>query len=308
MLREKFFEQNGGMLLEEKLKTKSGFGVGSMKIFGARELEEATGKYAEDKILGRGGNGIVYKGNLSDKRVVAIKKSQRLDQGQRKQFINEMNVNYRDVKSSNILLDDSCTAKIADFGASRLIPLGDHNQVTTLVQGTLGYLDPEYLRTGQLTDKSDVYSFGVVLAELLTGKKPIAAERCLAEQTLATYFEKAMKENRLLEILEFEVVKEATDEQLKATCDLTCRCLNQLGENRPSMKNVTIELEKVRKFGKHPWDSQDNHSKMSSLMIEMEPNDLYEVPLITNSDVFGEYSSTSTTGMKDMMSEVQSPR
>ena len=218
-----------------------------------------------------------------------------------------MSIIHRDVKSSNILLDDYYTAKIADFGASRLITLGDHNQVSTLVQGTLGYLDPEYLRTGQLTDKSDVYSFGVVLAELLTGKKPISSERCLAEQSLATYFEKAMKENRLLEILEFEVAKEATDEQLKAACDLTCRCLDQLRENRPSMKRVTIELETLRKSRKHPWDRKDNYSEMSRLMIEGEPNDLYEVPLITNSDFFGEYSS-STTGMKGMMSEVQSPR
>ncbi|KAJ9545483.1 hypothetical protein OSB04_025190 [Centaurea solstitialis] len=380
--REKFFEQNGGVLLEEKLKTKSGVGVDSMKIFRSQELEEATNKYAEDKILGRGGNGIVYRGNLPDNRVVAIKKSQRLDQGQREQFINEMviltqinhqnvvqllgccletdvpllvyefvsngtlhhhihsrksgigrlswesrlriahesagalaylhsdarmSIIHRDVKSSNILLDDNYTAKIADFGASRLIPLGDHNQVSTLVQGTLGYLDPEYLRTGQLTDKSDVYSFGVVLAELLTGKKPIAGERCLAEQSLATYFENAMKENRLLDILEFEVVKEATDEQLKKACDLTCRCLDQLRENRPSMKSVTIELETLRKFRKHPWDNRENYNEMSSLMIESKPNDLYEVPLITNSDTFGEHTS-STTRMRDVISEVQSPR
>ena len=101
-LREKFYEQNGGALLEEKLKTTGGIGVGFMKVFQFQELKEATDNYAEDRILGRGGNGIVYKGTLPDKCVVAIKKSQRLDQGQREQFINEM-VILTQIKHQNVV-------------------------------------------------------------------------------------------------------------------------------------------------------------------------------------------------------------
>ncbi|GKG18647.1 wall-associated receptor kinase 2-like protein, partial [Tanacetum coccineum] len=86
----KIYEHNGGTLFEEKLKTTGGIGVRFMKFFQFEELKEATDNYAEDRILGRGGNGIVYEGTLPDKCVVAIKKSQRLDQGQREQFINEM--------------------------------------------------------------------------------------------------------------------------------------------------------------------------------------------------------------------------
>ncbi|GKC41663.1 wall-associated receptor kinase 2-like protein [Tanacetum coccineum] len=373
-LKEKFFEQNGGALLTEKLKSKSCTGLGSVNIFGVKELEEATDNFAEGKILGKGGNGTVYKGTLPDKRVVAIKKSQKLDKEQREQFINEMviltqinhtnvvqllgfcletdvpllayefvsnntlhhhihyrksgverlswasrlriaheaagalaylhtdarmSIIHRDVKSTNILLDENYTTKIADFGASRLVPLG-HDQVVTLVQGTFGYLDPEYFHTGELTDKSDVYSFGVVLAELLTGQQPLNMERDIKVRNLATYFVKAMKENTFVNILEHGLVNEAPYEQLKAISELVCRCLNQLGAKRPSMKEVTMELETWRKSGKHPWVSEDKYQEMSSLMIEMEPTELYTIPLMSNSDTFGG-SSSNTTEMHDMM-------
>ncbi|KAM7478173.1 hypothetical protein LguiA_026386 [Lonicera macranthoides] len=120
---------------------------------------------------------------------------------------------HRDVKSTNILLDEHHTTKIADFGASRLVSLGQ-THVTTLVQGTLGYLDPEYFHTSLLTDKSDVYSFGVVLAELLTRKKPLSPERMQEERNLATYFIMALKQNRLIQILDPRILEEGTLEQL----------------------------------------------------------------------------------------------
>ncbi|KAL7263077.1 hypothetical protein ACSBR1_001286 [Camellia fascicularis] len=260
-LREKFFQQNGGIMLQQQLSIREGSAQPS-KIFTAEDLKKATNNYHESRILGQGGQGTVYKGVLPDNTVVAIKKSKVAEQSQSQieQFINEVivlsQVNHRnvvkllgccletqvpllvyefitngtlydhihtvggtssitwenrlriatetaaalsylhsaastpiihrDVKSTNILLHNNYVAKVSDFGSSRLIPV-DQTQLTTLVQGTLGYLDPEYFQTSQLTERSDVYSFGVVLVELLTGKKAISFDRPEADRNLAIH-------------------------------------------------------------------------------------------------------------------------
>ncbi|KAG5552075.1 hypothetical protein RHGRI_010234 [Rhododendron griersonianum] len=202
---------------------------------------------------------------------------------------------HRDVKSANILLDGNYVAKMADFGASRLVPL-DQTQLTTLVQGTLGYLDPEYFYTGQLNEKSDVYSFGVVLAELLTGKKPICLERSPGERNLVTYFLVSMKENRLYQILEPRVVKEGTLEQLQAIAELVKRCLYVKSEERPTMKEVAMELESLRKYRKDPWVNQQSHEESESLLSDEAPTDLYALSIGPScSDISGQYSFGSST-------------
>ncbi|GJS39282.1 wall-associated receptor kinase 2-like protein [Tanacetum coccineum] len=181
---------------------------------------------------------------------------------------------HRDVKSANILLDENLVTKISDFGASRLIPL-DKAQVTTLVQGTLGYLDPEYFHTSQLTDKSDVYSFGVVLLELLTGKKPLCMERSQVERNLATHFLVSLSTNNLFQILDPRVVREGSLEQLEAIASLVKRCLNMNGYDRPTMKEVAMELERLRKFTKNPWFNQHGNEDGLTRMSEGESSDLY---------------------------------
>jgi len=159
---------------------------------------------------------------------------------------------HRDVKPSNILLDDNFTAKVSDFGISKLVPR-DKKDLTTVVQGTFGYLDPEYLQTNQLTEKSDIYSFGVVLVELLTGEDVISFDRFEDERCLPMYFLSSLKEDRLFEILESFIVEEGNKEHINEVVELIERCLRVKGDERPSMKEVAMELDRIRKIETHSW-------------------------------------------------------
>ncbi|KAI3975843.1 hypothetical protein MKX01_015391 [Papaver californicum] len=156
---------------------------------------------------------------------------------------------HRDVKSGNVLLDHDYKAKVADFGGSRLNPT-DEAQLSTVVQGTFGYLYPEYMQSSQLTDKSDVYSFGVLLVELLTGKAVFSPHRLEEDRNLASYFLSSMKSNRLFAILDESLVQNDIErvssvhghQQIPEMAELAQKCLRMKGENRPSMKEAAVVL------------------------------------------------------------------
>ncbi|KAM6572310.1 hypothetical protein CsatA_016390 [Cannabis sativa] len=155
---------------------------------------------------------------------------------------------HRDIKSTNILLDEKYRAKVADFGTSRSLS-ENQTHLTTLVSGTFGYMDPEYFRSNQFTEKSDVYSFGVVIVELLSGQKPVSRTSSRkGSMSVVTYFIECMEANNLLEIVDPAIIKEGCNfESLKGVANLAYRCLSLAGKNRPAMKEIAIELENVLK-------------------------------------------------------------
>ena len=134
---------------------------------------------------------------------------------------------------------------MSDFGTSRTVTV-DHTHWTTVISGTVGYVDPEYYGSSQYTDKSDVYSFGVILVELITGEKPVITLPDSPEiRGLADYFRAAMKKNKLIDIMDARIRDACKPEQVKAVANLARRCLNSKGKKRPYMREVFTELEKI---------------------------------------------------------------
>ncbi|WZZ58081.1 hypothetical protein YC2023_058188 [Brassica napus] len=202
--KKKFFKRNGGLLLQQQLDTNKGI-LEKTRVFTSSELEKATEIFSENRILGQGGQGTVYKGMLVDGKTVAVKKSKAVDEDKLEELSTKSSFSHRstiDMSSSsgdvstNVLLDEKYRAKVSDFGTSRTVTV-DHTHWTTVISGTVGYVDPEYYGSSQYTDKSDVYSFGVILVELITGEKPVITLPDSQEiRGLADHFRAAMKENK----------------------------------------------------------------------------------------------------------------
>ncbi|KAJ6808192.1 calcium/calmodulin-regulated receptor-like kinase 2 isoform X2 [Iris pallida] len=145
---------------------------------------------------------------------------------------------HRDLKSSNILLDKSMSAKVADFGLSKE-EVFDGRKST--LKGTYGYMDPDYVSTNKYTKKSDVYSFGIILFELITAINP--------QQGLMDYINLAgmggSEKADWDEIVDSKLVGKSNSDEVRLLADIAYRCLHKTPKKRPSIADVTVAIARI---------------------------------------------------------------
>ncbi|KAA0043941.1 hypothetical protein IC582_009353 [Cucumis melo] len=326
--KSKTFSKQEKLYKEREEKLNLSHGGRPARMFHLKEMKKATNEFSKDRILGSGGFGEVYKGELQDGTVVAVKSAKVGNLKSTEQILNEVGIlsqvnhrnlvkligccveteqplmvyeyisngtlhdhlhgkvptfldwrkrlkiasqtaealaylhsaayppiYHRDVKSTNILLDDNFNAKVSDFGLSRLA-LPGISHVSTCAQGTLGYLDPEYYRNYQLTDKSDVYSFGVVLLELLTSKKAIDFTRDEDGVNLAIYVIQQVQNGACIDAIDKQLISDNPSSNIlisvKHFMELALSCLREKKVERPCMKDVLQELEYITQTLENP--------------------------------------------------------
>ncbi|XP_010480284.1 PREDICTED: probable receptor-like protein kinase At2g42960 [Camelina sativa] len=154
----------------------------------------------------------------------------------------EPKVVHRDIKSSNILINDEFNAKVSDFGLAKLLGAGK-SHVTTRVMGTFGYVAPEYANTGLLNEKSDVYSFGVVLLESITGRDPVDYGRPAHEVNLVDWLKMMVGTRRSEEVVDPNIEVKPPTRSLKRALLTALRCVDPDSDKRPKMSQVVRMLE-----------------------------------------------------------------
>ncbi|XP_047943522.1 uncharacterized protein LOC125190297 isoform X2 [Salvia hispanica] len=166
---------------------------------------------------------------------------------------------YRDLKTSNILLDGSYEAKLSDFGLARLGPTIGYSHVTTQVMGTYGYAAPEYIATGHLYAKSDVYTFGVLLLEMMTGLRALDISRPSGQHILVDWIKPYLsKWGNLKEIIDVRLEGRYPKNSLLQLATVAFGCLEADPKKRPSMEEIVHTLERIDSAKDTPTQTSKN--------------------------------------------------
>ncbi|KAJ4867001.1 Protein kinase superfamily protein [Raphanus sativus] len=161
-------------------------------------------------------------------------------------YLHEIQVIYRDFKSSNVLLDDDFNQKLSDFGLAREGPEGDNTHVTTARVGTEGYAAPEYVETGHLRKQSDIYSFGVVLYEIITGRRTVERMKPSAEKKLLEWVKLyPVNSKSFMMIVDSKLQSKYPVAMVRRVAKLADHCLKKNDTERPTMAFVVESLSKI---------------------------------------------------------------
>ncbi|KAL8510793.1 hypothetical protein ACS0TY_017568 [Phlomoides rotata] len=313
----------GGLLLRMRRKKRARSTAykrtreeSELPLFDLATIVAATSNFARENLIGEGGFGPVYKGNLSAEQVIAVKRMSKTSrqgpeefknevtliaklqhrnlvrilgcctEGQEKMLIYEymqnksldyfifdesrstelnwprrfdiimgitrgllylhhdsrLNIIHRDLKTSNILLDENLNSKISDFGLARMFQGDETIESTQKVAGTYGYMSPEYAFSGNFSIKSDVFSLGVVILEIVSGKKNRGFEHSSLYQNLLEQAWVYCTEGRELELMD-PCYKDTYDEsQVKRCIKVGLLCVQKTAEDRPIMSSVLLML------------------------------------------------------------------
>ncbi|KAK6153373.1 hypothetical protein DH2020_013012 [Rehmannia glutinosa] len=271
--KQRFFKRNGGLLLNQQIASSSGSVLPELTLFKIEELEKATDKFSENRVLGKGGLGTVYKGMLSDGRIVAVKKANITDESQVGQFINEVfilsQINHRRiVKLLGCCLETEVPLLVYEYISNGTLSNHIHDntnnsaiywenrlRIAAEIAHALAYLHScastaifhrDIKSSNILLDenfKAVVSDFG--LSRYPTDRYPTYSNK--DDKGLALRFRSAVKEHNLFEKFENVAAHEVHKEEVIAVAKLAKRCLKVSALKRPTMKEVAAELDQLRK-------------------------------------------------------------
>ncbi|GMJ04368.1 avrPphB susceptible 1 [Hibiscus trionum] len=173
---------------------------------------------------------------------------------------------YRDLKSSNILLDKGFNPKLSDFGLAKFGPSGDKSHVSTKIMGTHGYCAPEYLISGKLTMKSDIFSFGVVLLELITGRKALDDRRAREERFLVDWARPMLRDGMKISNLADPLLRgHFSKSSMKKALEVAFLCIQENANRRPSITDIVLALDYLTS---HPYGAHGAAKRVSEKVPE----------------------------------------